>query len=148
MLATNKRAFFDYEILETLEAGLVLSGPEVKAAKLAHISLKGTYITFRGQEACITNMDISRYKPAGPMPDYEPTRSRKILLRKRQIAYLREKSLEKGLTIIPLEVYTKGHLIKVKIGLGRGKKQYDKRETIKKRDIQKEIRRTLKNPKF
>ncbi len=145
MLATNKRAYYDYEILETLEAGLVLTGPEVKAAKMSQISLKGAYVTFNNRGAFITNMDISRYKPAGPLPDYESDKSRKILLHKRQIAYLRGKSLEKGLTVIPLEVYTKGRLVKVKIGVGRGKKQYDKREVIKKRDAQKEIRHALKN---
>ena len=140
-LAENRQARFDYEILEKLTAGIVLTGQEVKAAKQGSINLKGSFVTFSGNNAQLTNAHISKYKAAGPLPDYDPTRSRRLLLKKREIQYLREKSLEKGLTIIPLRVYTSNHLIKVEIALGRGKHLYDKRATIKKRDVEREMRR-------
>ncbi|PIT88102.1 MAG: SsrA-binding protein [Candidatus Magasanikbacteria bacterium CG10_big_fil_rev_8_21_14_0_10_36_32] len=144
-LADNKKAFFDYEILEKLEAGIVLSGQETKSVKNGQASLKGTFVTFHKNNAFLTNMNISPYKQAGPLPEYEPTKSRRLLLHKREIDYLREKSQEQGLTIVPLRVYTKNRFIKVEIAVARGKKQYDKRETIKNRDTEREIRRTLKN---
>jgi SsrA-binding protein len=144
-LTENKKAFFDYEILEKLEAGLVLTGPEVKSAKAGHMNLKGSYVTFHGSDALLTNAHISAYQPAGKNPDYDPTRSRRLLLKKKEIDYLRSKSQEKGLTIVPLKVYTKNRFVKVEVGVARGKKQFDKRESIKKRDSAKEVKRTLKN---
>ena len=87
-LAENKKAFFDYEILEKLECGLKLTGQEVKSAKAGQINLKGTFVTFHNGEAYVTNMHINKYKAAGPMPDYDPTHSRQLLIRKKQIAYL------------------------------------------------------------
>lgn len=140
-LAENKKALFDYEILEKIEAGLVLTGQETKSVKMGQINLKGSYVTFHKGKALILNMHINKYKPAGPLPDYDPTRSRELLLHKKQMAYLQGKSMEKGLTIIPLRVYTNGRLIKIEIGVGRGRKTYDKREVIKKRDVAKEIAR-------
>ena len=131
-LTENKKAFFDYEILEKLEAGLVLTGPEVKSAKAGHMNLKGSYVTFHGGDALLTNAHISAYQPAGKNPDYDPTRSRRLLLKKKEIDYLRSKSQEKGLTIVPLKVYTKNRFVKVEVGVARGKKQFDKRESIKK----------------
>lgn len=147
-LAKNKKAYFDYDILETFEAALVLTGQEVKSAKNGQINLKGTYINFHGNKPGIVNMTISKYKSAGQLPDYDPNRWRQILLHKRQIAYLKGKSTQKGLTIMPLKVYTNGRLIKLEIGVGRGKRKYDKREALKRRDQNKEIRRTLKNSKL
>ena len=144
-LATNKKAFFDYEILEKFEAGLKLTGPEVKSIKNGHISLKGAYITFHNNKAWLTNAHITKYQPAGPMPDYDPTANREILLHKKELKYLQGKTMEKGLTIVPLSVYTKLRFIKVQIGVGRGKKLHDKRETIKKRDTEREMKRTLKS---
>jgi len=144
-LAENKKAYFDYEILEKLEAGLVLTGHEAKSAKAGQINLKGAFVTFHNGDALLTNAHISLYKPAGAMIDYDPTKSRRLLLKKREIDYLREKSQEKGLTIVPLKIYTKHRFIKVEIGVARGKKQYDKRETLKKREVEREIKRTLKN---
>lgn len=143
-LAENKKAFFDYEIMDKYDAGLVLSGQEVKSAKEGQISLKGAFVTFHNGKAYITNMHINKYKPAGPLPDYDPTQSRQLLLHKKEIAYLQGKSLEKGLTIVPLKVYTKARLIKVEIAVARGKHKYDKREAIKKRDIQREISKARK----
>jgi SsrA-binding protein len=144
-LAKNKKAYFDYEILETLEAGLVLSGSEVKSVKKGQVNLKGSFISFNRNKAGISGMHISRYKPAGKLVDYDPYRWRELLLHKKQINYLGGKALEKGLTITPLKVYTKRRLIKVEIAVAKGKKTLDKRETIKKRDIDREVKRTLKD---
>lgn len=143
-LAENKKAHFDYEILEKYQAGLVLSGQETKSAKDGQINLKGTYVTFHGGEAYVTNMHIAKYKPAGQLPEYEPTHSRKLLLRKKEIAYLQGKALEKGLTIVPLKVYIKGRLVKIEIAVARGKHKYDKREAIKKKDLKREIEKAKK----
>jgi len=143
-LAENKKAFFDYEIMEKYDAGLVLSGQETKSAKQGQINLKGAFVTFHNKQAFVTNMHISKYKPAGPLPDYDPTQSRKLLLRKREIAYLQGKSLEKGLTIVPLKVYTKDRLIKIEIAVARGKHNYDKREAIKQKDIKREMAQAKK----
>lgn len=145
ILAENKKALFDYEILEKYEAGLVLTGQETKSAKNGQINLKGSFITFHNGKPMATNLHISKYKPAGALPDYDPTRPREILLRKREIAYLQGKSMEKGLTIVPIRVYTKGRLIKMEVALARGKREFDKREAIKKRDLKKEIDRTMKS---
>lgn len=142
--ATNKRARFDYEILETYQAGLVLTGGEVKAIRSGNVKLTGSFVTFRGDEAKVTNMHIGKYRYAGDAKPYDPTRSRTLLLKKKEIAYLRGKMTEDGLTIVPLSVYTKGSQIKMDIGVGRGKKKYDKRETIKRRDIDREMARKLR----
>lgn len=143
--AINKKARFDYEILDTYEAGLVLSGQEVKSVRGGNVSLKAGFITFHNNDAYLTNVHISPYKHAGKTEGYDPTKSRKILLKTKEISYLRGKLAEKGLTIVPLSVYTKGRRIKLEIGLARGKKKADKRETIKKREVNREIRRHLKN---
>lgn len=144
-LSENKKALFDYEILEKCEAGLQLSGQEVKSAKQGAINIKGAFVVFKQNQAYLTNAHISKYKQAGNLLDYDPTRSRRLLLHKSQIKHLIGKSQEKGLTIVPLKVYTKDRLIKVEIGVGRGRKIFDKREVIKKREINREIRRSLKN---
>lgn len=143
--SVNKRARFDYEILTTYEAGLVLTGQEVKSVRAGQAKLAGAFVTFHGTDAMLTNAHITKYQQAGPLPDYDPDHSRKLLLAKREIDSLRGKSTEAGLTIIPLSLYTKGRHIKVEIGVAKGKKTYDKRETIKKRDVQREIKRTLKS---
>ena len=144
-LAENKKALFDYEILEKYEAGVVLTGQELKSAKMGQINLKGAYVTFHNGKAFVLNMHINKYKPAGPMPDYDPTHTRELLLHKKEIAYLQEKSLERGLTIVPLRVYTKQRLLKIEVAIGRGKKAYDKRESIKKKDLKRELDRARKN---
>lgn len=137
--ATNRRASFDYQILEKLEAGLKLSGPEVKSIRGGHITLTGAFITFRGQIPYLTGAHIPPYK-FGQYPNgYDPTVSRELLLKKKEIAYLREKLQEKGLTALPLSVYTSGRYLKLEIGIGRGKKAYDKRASIKKRELDREI---------
>lgn len=144
-LADNRKALYDYEILDKFQAGLVLTGQETKSVKSGHLSLKGAHVTFHDGDAYITNAHITKYKQAGNLPDYDPTHSRRLLLRKKEIRYLQEKLQEKGLTIIPLTVYTKNRFIKMEIAIARGKKQYDKREAIKKRDTAREIHRLTKN---
>ncbi|MBI5022723.1 MAG: SsrA-binding protein SmpB [Candidatus Magasanikbacteria bacterium] len=142
-LALNKRATFDYDILETMEAGLVLTGAEVKAVRDGQVSLKAAYITLSKGEPWLINAHISPYKKAGQMKGYEPTQNRKLLLKKSEINRLTGQKDQGGLTIIPLKLYTKHHRIKLQIGLGRGRKKFDKREMIKKRDINREVKRTL-----
>jgi len=144
-LAVNKRANFDYEILERYEAGLALFGHEVKSVKLGHISLKESFVTIKGQELYLTNAHITPYKQAGHIPDYEPTRPRKLLLKRAQIAHLIGKSRTEGLTLVPVRVYTKKRYVKLEFGVGKGKKKFDKRETIKKREDERGMRRTIKN---
>jgi len=140
----NKQARFDYEILETLEAGIVLSGMEVKAVRNHLANLKGAFVTFHGDEAWLINLHISRYAHTSLLIPYEPTRSRKLLLKKKQIDYLRGKSQQQGLTIIPLSLYTKGRHIKVEIAVGKGKKKYDKRKTVRDREIKRTVQRAIK----
>ena len=147
-LAYNKSAGYDFQILEELEAGLVLTGHEVKSAKNSQISLKGAFVSIKNGQAWIKNMHISAYNKASAqsLKNYNPTRDRHLLLTKKQIMYLASKSDNKGLTIIPISVYTSRRLIKVKIALVKGKKKFDKRETIKKREINRTIASKLKNP--
>ncbi len=142
--AVNKKARFDYEILETIEAGLVLTGPEVKSVRNKKMKLTGGFVSIHKDEAYLTNAHISKYTYS-TIKDYDPERSRKLLLSKKEISYLRGKSQEKGLTIIPLSVYTKGRHIKIGIGIGRGKKQHDKRRILKDRDQKKEMQRAIKD---
>ena len=142
--ASNKKAKFDYEILETLEAGLVLSGQEVKSIRTGHISLKGAFVTFHAEKAYLTNVHIPKYKFAGNVKNYDPERSREILLKSKELSYLRGKSQEKGLTIVPISVYTKGRRIKVEIAVVKGKKKHDKRRAIKKRELDRETARAMK----
>jgi SsrA-binding protein len=145
-LAVNKKGLHDYQVLEKFEAGIALTGPEVKSAKAGQINLTGGYITISALgQAGLIGAHIAPYKPAAAIQaSYDPTRTRRLLLRKKEIDYLMGKSREKGLTIMPISVYTKGSLIKLEIGLVRGKKQFDKRESIKKREIDREIKRKLK----
>ena len=150
-LAKNKRAFFDYDILETFEAGIVLSGQEVKSVRQGNVSLKGAFVTLRHLpkkknvvEAWLTNAHITPYAKAGPLPGYDPTRTRKLLMHARELATLMGKRKQAGLTLLPLSLYTQRNRIKVHVGLGRGKKKYEKRETIKRRETDRTIRESLK----
>ena len=144
-LIDNKKAYFNYEIIEKYEAGISLFGHEVKSIKTGKISLRGAYIIIRGGEAFLVEADISPYQPNNISKNYNPRRPRKLLLNKKEISSILGYEKERGLTIIPLSLYTKKGLVKVEIGVARGKKKYDKRETIKKRDTERDIRRTLKN---
>lgn len=143
-LAENKKVQFDYEIIETFEAGLVLQGHEVKSIKSGRAKIQGAYAIIRGKEVYIVGMHIPPYQQANTASDYDPDRTRKILLSKKEIAHLVGKTAEKGLTLVPLSVYTKHGLVKALLGLGRGKKKTDKRQTIKARESQRKIERTLK----
>lgn len=143
-LAENRRAKFDYEILETLEAGIILSGQEVKSAKEGHMSLKGAYVTVNRGEAFLINAQISPYKKAGRLEGFDPRRSRKLLLTKKEIKRLSGKLKEKGLTLVPLSAYNKHGFIKIEIALGKGKAKIDKREKIRKREADRKIRRVLR----
>jgi SsrA-binding protein len=144
-LIQNKKAYFNYEILEKIEAGIELLGFEVKSLKKGQGSLEGAHITIRGNEAFVINMQIPPYQPANTPTGYDPLRNRKLLLTKKEISDLAGAEGQKGLTIVPLSVYNKGRKLKIEIAIVRGKKKFDKRETIKKRDTEREIRRTLKN---
>lgn len=137
----NKRAHFDYEILETFEAGLELLGTEVKSVKNGRMNLSSTYVLIRGGEAYLFNADIPPYQPKNAPKDYDPTRTRRILLTAKEIKYLTGKIEEKGLTLVPLKVYTKHQRIKVLVGLAKSRKEHDKREAIKKREDWKAIRK-------
>jgi SsrA-binding protein len=145
VLALNKKAGFDYQILETYEAGLVLLGPEVKSIKNGHISLKESYVDVQGDKngepaLYLLKAHVSAYKPAGNNDEYDPTRPRKLLLKHSEIAHLVGKKQAAGLTLVPLKIYTKNGLIKLEFGLAQGRKKYDKREVIKKREVNRHLR--------
>ncbi|MDP3792196.1 MAG: SsrA-binding protein SmpB [bacterium] len=133
--ANNPKAGFDYQILETIEAGVVLEGHEVKAIKTGKASIKGSYVKILNNESFLIGATISPYQPANTPKNYDPQRSRKLLLSKGEITKLIGLSQSQGLTLIPLKFYNKKSKIKLLVGLARGKKKHDKREVIKKRDI-------------
>jgi len=145
MFAENRKARFDYEILETFEAGLVLSGAEVKSIKNGRMNLTGSYINFHNGELYLIGAFIAPYQPKNQPADYDPSRSRKLLLRKKEIVSLIGKIKPRGLTLIPLKAYNKGRRIKLEFAVARGKKQYDKREVIAKREAARKIERELKS---
>ena len=144
-LGSNKQAYHDYQILDTLEAGLVLSGPEVKSVKNGRINLKGAYINIPNEnQAVLVKAHIAAYKPAvTAQRDYNPHQDKKLLLNKKELRHLLGKSREAGMTIVPLEVYLKHGLIKLEIGVARGKKKYDKREAIKKKEFERRKRQMI-----
>lgn len=142
--ANNKKAFHDYSIGETLEAGLVLSGPEVKSVRNSQVSLNGSYISVRGGEAYLKNAFIAKYKNAANLEIYNENRDRKLLLHKQQIGKLAAELDKKGTVIVPLEIYTSNRRIKLKIAIATGKKQYDKRASIKKKEDKRSADRAIK----
>ena len=141
----NRQARFRHEIMETLDAGLELLGHEVKAIKAGRASLAGSYVIVRGGEAFLSGTTITAYQPANTPEDYDPTRLRRLLLTKKEIAELANIEAKKGLTIIPLKLYSKGRSIKLSLGVARGRKAQDKREHLKRRETDRDIRRTLKS---
>ncbi len=143
--AENRKARFDYEILEKYEAGIELIGTEVKSVRDGRMSLEGAFVIVRGAEAFIINANIPPYQVKNTPSSYDPLRNRKLLLTQKEIAELGGSEKNKSLTIVPLSVYNKGSKIKVNIALVKGKKQFDKRETTKKRETDREMQRTLKN---
>lgn len=145
----NKKAYFDYEILEKFEAGLALNGQEVKSLKTRGTSLPGTYIVLKqdktgSAEAFWVGANIPPYQPQNADKRYEEKRDRKLLLTREELRYLLGKSKERGLTLVPISVYTKKRKLKLEFGLAKGKKKFDKRETIKKRETERKIRNELK----
>ncbi|MFA6992544.1 MAG: SsrA-binding protein SmpB [Candidatus Gracilibacteria bacterium] len=142
-LAKNKKAYHDYEILEKYEAGVVLFGDEVKSIKNGSLNLKGAFVDTFNEESFLNNAHVSRYKNSS-RTDLDPKRKRKLLLHKKEIFKIAQELEQKGITAIPLEVYLKKGLIKITVGLCRGKKLYDKRESIKKRENTREMERELK----
>ena len=143
-LAQNKKARHDYSILETVEAGIVLTGTEIKSVREGRVTLKDGFAQIKNDEAWLENVHISEYT-AGNRFNHDPLRRRKLLLHKKQIVQLGQKTSAKGVTLVPLKVYLKNGFAKVLIGVATGKHEYDKRETIKRRDQEREIKRTLKN---
>ncbi|MFA5109290.1 MAG: SsrA-binding protein SmpB [Patescibacteria group bacterium] len=143
-LAQNRKANFDYELLDKYEAGLVLFGHEVKAVRAGQVSLKGSFISIRTKngktELYLVGCQISPYKNAGPLPDYNQTRERRLLLKREEIRQLLGKKQTEGLTLIPLKIYTNHSFLKLEFAVARGKKKYDKRESIKKREVERTLR--------
>jgi SsrA-binding protein len=142
--AENKEAHFNYEILEKLDAGMVLIGQEVKSIKEGKATIKGAYVVITNNEAFLIGATVPPYQPNNAPKDYNPSRSRKLLLTKKELNYLIGKSEERGLALIPLKLYDKYAMVKLEFGIGKGKKKRDKRESIKKREAKREIERELK----
>jgi SsrA-binding protein len=145
-IVKNKKARFEYEILDTFEAGIVLHGTEVKSIRQKKVSIQEAYARIKNGEAYIVGMNISVYE-MGNRFNHEPTRERKLLLHGHEIKRLTGKLQEKGLTLVPLSLYFKNGKVKILLGLGKGKAMYDKRKTIQKRDADREIQREMKNYK-
>jgi len=142
--AYNRKAGFEYEFLEKYEAGLVLSGQEAKSIRGGHISLQGAYVVIQSGQAYLLNATVSPYQANNTPKDYEPTRSRKLLLHKEEIKSLIGATKQKGLTLVPIRVYNKSGKIKLEFVLARGKKSFDKRESISKRENDRRLRREIR----
>ena len=142
-LVHNRKAGFNYEILEKFDAGMELFGFEVKALRSGQGSLEGAFVKILGREAYLLNAHIPPFQPANAPADYEPTRTRRLLLTKKEIDELAGKQKMKQLTIVPIGIYNKGGKLKLSLAVARGKKKYDKRETIKRRDLDREARREI-----
>ena len=143
-LVEHKKARFDYEVLEEYEAGIELLGHEVKSLRAHHGKLEGSHVIVRGGEVYIIGMSVPPYQPKNTPKEYDPARTRKLLLTKKEIAALAVFEGQKGLTIIPLSVYNKKSKLKVRIAVARGRKKYDKRAVLKERESKRQIQRTLK----
>ena len=143
-VATNRKAYHNYHIGESYEAGIALTGSEIKSIRGGRVSLGDGYVKAENGEMWLYNVHIARYDASSYM-GHEPTRPRKLLLHKKEIKNLTAQIAEKGLTIIPTKLYIKGHIAKVEVALARGKKLYDKREAITRREIERELARTTKS---
>lgn len=141
----NKKAHFNFEILETFEAGLILLGIEAKSVRSSKANLEGSHVVIRGGEAFLVGATISEYQPANTPKDYDKERTRKLLLSKKQLDHIERQTEKAGLTAIPLQLYNSGRNIKLEIAIARGKKKFDKRQTLKERDTKRDIDRTLKS---
>ncbi|MDD4923878.1 MAG: SsrA-binding protein SmpB [Dehalococcoidales bacterium] len=143
-IATNRKAYHDYHILDKYEAGIVLTGTEIKSIRSGRVNLGQAFVKPESGEIWLINAHIARYE-AGSYMSHEPTRTRKLLLNRKEIRTLVSKTSEKGSTLVPLSLYIKGHVAKVQIALAKGKKQYDKRDAIMQRDAEREMDRTIKS---
>jgi SsrA-binding protein len=144
-LITNRRARFDFEILDTFEAGLSLLGTEVKSLRKGQGKLDGAYVVIRGGEALLVGCSIPPFQQKNVFGNYDPERPRTLLVTQKELKELEQKSEKQGLTIVPLSLYNKGRYLKLEIAIARGKKKADKRESIKKRETNRDIGRILKN---
>ena len=144
MFAENKKAYFKYKILEKIEAGIALIGQEVKSIKLGRINLTGSYVVVKNEEIYLIGCNVPAYQPKNAPKDYNSERSKKLLLKKSEIKQLIGKTQQKGLTLIPLKVYAKKGIIKIEFGIVKVLKKVDKREKIKKKDVERTIQRTLR----
>lgn len=142
-IAANRKAYHDYHVVETVEAGLVLTGTEIKSIRAGRVNLRDGYATIRDQEAWLLNVHISPYRH-GNRENHEPLRERKLLLHQREISRLLAKVSERGWTIVPLRLYLRNNRAKVELGLVRGKALHDKRDTIARRDADRDLQRTMK----
>ncbi len=142
-LASNRKAYHDYIIEETIEAGIALTGTEIKAVRAGRANLKDGYAAIRDGEVWLLNVHISPWE-GGNRENHDPLRARRLLLHRREINRLAQRIAEKGWTLVPLRIYLKNNRAKVELGLARGKKQYDKREAIAQRDSDRELRREVK----
>ena len=143
VITVNRRAYHDYDILETVEAGLVLTGTEIKSGRAARVNIQHAFARVEGGEMWLFNCHISQY-PQGNIYNHDPTRTRKLLLHHKEIGQLSGTAAQQGLTLIPLRLYIKGHVAKVQVGLARGRKLHDKRQVIIDREQEREIGRTLR----
>jgi SsrA-binding protein len=146
-VATNRKAYHNYHIEDSVEAGIVLTGTEIKSIRAGRVNLGDAYVRPEVGELWLLNAHIARYE-AGSYLSHEPTRPRKLLLHRKQIDSLTSKVAEKGLTLVPLKLYIKDNIAKVEVALAKGKKLYDKRESITRRETEREIERTIKKQKF
>lgn len=144
-LATNKKAYHDFEILEEFEGGLKLSGAEVKSVRAGNVSLSGSFLTLQGNELYLKNAHIGHYAPAGKDQPEDTRHDRKVLVHKRELLRLKAKHEAERLTIVPISLYTSRGFVKLGFALAKGKKKHEKRETLKKRDLDREIRARLRS---
>ena len=145
LIASNRRARYNYNILETYEAGIVLTGSEIKSVRENQVDIREAFVQVRNGEAWLHNSNIAQYRPAGLFGQHDLNRSRKLLLHKNQIVKIEAELQKKNLTAVPLRVYIKGRLAKIEFGLARGKTNVDRRNTIKEREAQREIGRAIRS---
>jgi len=142
-LATNRKAYHNYYILDTIEAGIALTGSEIKSIRCGRVSLGEAYVRLEGGELWLVNAHIARYEAAS-YQSHEPTRRRKLLLHRKEISILAAKTAEKGFTLVPLKLYIKGRIAKLEVGIAKGKRLHDKRESIMRRESEREMGRAIK----
>jgi len=146
-VATNRKAYHDYHVQDSIEAGIALTGTEIKSIRTGRVNLRDAYVRPEAGELWLLNAHVARYEP-GSYLSHEPTRRRKLLLHRKQIDNLISKVQEKGFTLVPLKLYIKNDIAKVEVALAKGKRQYDKREAITRRETERELRRVIKRPRL